>query len=191
MTDFWLYVNLGFKHVLDWNGYDHVLFLVVLISGYQFSQWQRILGLVTAFTAGHMASLFLATFGVIAVNPAAVEFLIPLTILFTAVYHIYLTRNADQNQSALWSYIFTLFFGLIHGLGFANFFSSLDQSAVLPLFQFAIGIEAAQLVAVAIALGIAFIARNFIGVSKRDWILAVCFITMGMLVQIFIDTWPF
>lgn len=191
MTDFWLYVTLGFKHVLDWNGYDHVLFLVVLVSAYDFSQWKKILGLVTAFTVGHMFSLFLATFGLVSVNPEAIEFLIPVTILFTALYHINLTRKKQGERKLLWIYLTTLFFGLIHGLGFANFFRTLDDSAVVPLLEFAIGIEAAQIVAVAIALVLAFIAQQFLQLKKRDWILAVCFITIGLLVQMLTDTWPF
>ncbi len=191
MTDFWLYVSLGFKHVLDWNGFDHVLFLVVLVSAYEFTQWKRILGLVTAFTVGHMASLFLATYNVVTVNPAAVEFLIPITILITALYAIYRTKKQNEQASLLWSFVVTLFFGLIHGLGFANFFRTLDESAVVPLLEFAVGIESAQLVAVAITLLIAFIAKQFLGVSKRDWILAVCFITMGLLVEMLLNTWPF
>lgn len=191
MSDFWLYVKLGFDHVLDWGGYDHLLFLVVLVSVYEFTDWKKVVGLVTTFTIGHMISLVAATFGWVSVSPEAVEFLIPVTILATAVYHLLNTRKGSKELSIYGTYGMTLFFGLIHGLGFANFFRSLDEDATLPLLEFALGIELAQLLIVLIALVVGYLAKNVLKVSPRDWTIAVCCITIGMLVQMLTDTWPF
>lgn len=191
MSDFWLYLQLGFNHVLDWNGYDHLLFLVVLVSVYEFIDWKKVVGLVTTFTLGHMISLVAATFGWVTVSPTAVEFLIPVTILATAIYHLLKTRKGTLELSIYGTYFMTLFFGLIHGLGFASFFRSLDESAALPLFEFALGIELAQLLIVLIALVVGFVAKNILKTSSRDWTIAICCITIGMLVTMLAETWPF
>lgn len=191
MSDFELYFKLGFNHVLDWGGYDHLLFLIVLVSVYEFTDWKKVIGLVTTFTIGHMASLIAATFGWVTVSSTAVEFLIPITILATAVYHLLQTRKASKELPVYGTYGMTLFFGLIHGLGFAGYFRSLEESAALPLFEFALGIEVAQLLIVLIALAVGFFAKNVLKASARDWTIAVCCITMGMLVQMLTDTWPF
>lgn len=191
MSDFWLYLQLGFNHVLDWNGYDHLLFLVVLVSVYEFTDWKKVVGLVTTFTLGHMISLVAATFGWVTVSPTAVEFLIPVTILATAIYHLLTTRKTGAELSIYGTYFMTLFFGLIHGLGFASFFRSLDESAALSLFEFALGIELAQLLIVLIALVVGFVAKNILKTSSRDWTIAICCITIGMLVTMLAETWPF
>ena len=191
MSDFWLYLNLGFNHVLDWGGPDHLLFLVVLVSVYEFADWKKVVGLVTTFTLGHMISLVAATFGWVTVSPTAVEFLIPVTILATAIYLLLNTRKGAKELSVYGTYIMTLFFGLIHGLGFANFFRSLDESAALPLFEFALGIELAQLVIVLIALVVGFVAKNILKASARDWTIALCCIAIGLLLPMLADTWPF
>ncbi|WP_420378674.1 HupE/UreJ family protein [Gilvibacter sp.] len=191
MSDFWLYLQLGFNHVLDWNGYDHLLFLVVLVSVYEFTDWKKVVGLVTTFTLGHMISLVAATFGWVTVSPTAVEFLIPVTILATAIYHLLKTRKTGAELSIYGTYFMTLFFGLIHGLGFASFFRSLDESAALPLFEFALGIELAQLLIVLIALVVGFVSKNILKTSSRDWTIAICCITIGMLVTMLAETWPF
>ena len=81
LENFWFNVEYGINHVLDINGYDHVLFLIVLTLPYLFKDWKRVLLLVSTFTAGHTLSLVLAAYGVVKINRAIVEFLIPVTIL--------------------------------------------------------------------------------------------------------------
>ena len=67
MTEFLLYLKLGLTHVLDWQAYDHVLFLIVLVAAYNFSNWKRIIILVSLFTLGHTVSLLLANFNMVSV----------------------------------------------------------------------------------------------------------------------------
>jgi len=59
LENFWFNVKIGINHILDINGYDHVLFLMVLAVPYVFKDWKRVLVLVTLFTIGHTVSLFL------------------------------------------------------------------------------------------------------------------------------------
>jgi len=76
LENFWFNVEYGLNHVLDFNGYDHILFLIVLTVPYVFKDWKRVLILVSMFTAGHTLSLVLATYDIVSVNGKLVEFLI-------------------------------------------------------------------------------------------------------------------
>ncbi|MEL7339618.1 MAG: HupE/UreJ family protein, partial [Bacteroidota bacterium] len=56
MSIFETYLQIGFHHILDWEAYDHMLFLLALCAVYQLKQWRNLLVLVTAFTLGHSLS---------------------------------------------------------------------------------------------------------------------------------------
>ncbi|MEP2937540.1 MAG: HupE/UreJ family protein [Gilvibacter sp.] len=191
MTDFWFYVSLGFNHVLDFDGFDHMLFLAVLVVGYSVKDWQKVLGLVTLFTIGHMASLAYAALNYFEYNTALVEFLIPVTILLTALHRLYTTYKGIYKRSSWLLYVGTLFFGLIHGLGFASFFRTMDEATLMPLLQFAIGIESAQIVIVAIVVLAGVLLSRFLRLASRLWVYVVCGITIAILIPILIDLWPF
>ncbi|MGY5846173.1 HupE/UreJ family protein [Salegentibacter sp. HM20] len=187
MSQFWLYFRLGLEHVLDWQAYDHVLFLIVLVAAYGFSSWKKIIWLVTLFTLGHTLALFLSVYGIVKVDPAWVELLIPVTILLTAFYNIFTAgkKEAKRNMSML--YFSTVFFGLIHGLGFSSYFkmvSANQDSKFLPLLEFALGIEVAQIIVVLAVMIIAFAAQNIFNVSKRDWILVSSSLVVGIILPI-------
>ncbi|MEW7280933.1 HupE/UreJ family protein [Aquimarina sp. 2201CG1-2-11] len=183
MSDFWLYIKLGFSHVLDWNAYDHVLFLIVLTVGYTFDNWKRMLLLVTLFTLGHTLSLFLAAYDIISVNSRLIEFLIPVTIFATGLFNVFTAKNTFKNGKMGVQYIATVFFGLIHGLGFSIYFNHISGGTkVLPLLEFALGIEFAQIVIVFIVLFISFLAQTFFRFSKRDWIMVISSIVIGIVI---------
>ncbi|TQD36951.1 HupE/UreJ family protein [Haloflavibacter putidus] len=191
MNDFSIYFNLGLTHVLDWNAYDHVLFLTVLVAASTFKDWKRVVGLVTLFTIGHTASLVLAAYDVLAVSGSLIEFLIPVSILITAFYNLF-TAGKTKNGSILLLYVVTLFFGLIHGFGFSSFFVSTTGSGgieVLRLLAFAVGIEAAQLIVVLIVLLLAFIFQNIFRLSKRDWVLIISAIIIGLTIPMLRENW--
>ncbi|WP_062054695.1 HupE/UreJ family protein [Aquimarina longa] len=187
MSEFWLYTKLGFGHVLDWNAYDHILFLIVLVVGYTFDHWKRILMLVTLFTFGHTLSLFLAAYDVVSVNSRFVEFLIPVTILITSLFNVFTAKNTSKNGRGMLLYGVTIFFGLIHGLGFSIFFKHTRASTkILPLLEFALGVEAAQVVIVLIVLVISAVLMTFFRFSKRDWVLVISSIVIGMVIPMLI-----
>ncbi|WP_106795066.1 HupE/UreJ family protein [Aquimarina sp. Aq78] len=189
MSEFWLYIKLGFGHVLDWHAYDHILFLVALTVGYTFDNWKRILLLVTVFTIGHTLSLFLAAYDVVSVNSRLVEFLIPLTILIAGLFNVFTVKNTSKNSKIGILYGVTIFFGLIHGLGFSSYFRAISSnvnSKILPLIEFGLGVEAAQIIIVLIVLIVSFIFQTFFRFSKRDWILVVSSIVIGMVIPMLI-----
>lgn len=153
MSEFSLYIRLGFEHISDLAGYDHILFVIALAAVYPLREWKHLLVLITAFTIGHSVTLALATLGVVDVNPDLIETLIPVTIFITAAINI-AERFAKDPENALqrdWrmKYALAIGFGLIHGLGFSNFLRAVlgaEESLVLPLFSFNVGLELGQLV---------------------------------------------
>jgi heme exporter protein D len=175
MSEFNSFFNLGIHHILDWQAYDHMLFVVVLCAVYRLSQWRQILVLITAFTVGHTLTLLLSTLDVIRFPAPIVEFLIPLTIFTTAILNIF--EPVERSQSAMmWHYLTAMGFGLIHGMGFSNYLRVLlggEESILLPLLAFNVGLEVGQLGIVAVSLGSAFLALEVVGVKHRMWNLLV------------------
>lgn len=192
MSDFWLYLKLGLHHVLDWQAYDHILFLIVLVAAYTFSSWKKIFILVSLFTIGHTLSLLLASYNVVSVSNTWIEFLIPTTILIAAVYNLFTSGKRRHSESFGLYYVITIFFGLIHGFGFASYFKIInDDGAILPLLEFALGIELAQLIVVIIVLFVSFVFQRIFRFNKRDWILVVSAIVIGMVIPMLQRNWPF
>jgi hypothetical protein len=192
MSEFWIYFQIGLKHVLDIHAYDHVLFLIALTVPYSFKDWKRILLLVSLFTLGHTLALLLSVFGIIAVKVNIVEFLIPITILVTALFHLFTAGKTGKNESLNLIFFITLFFGIIHGLGFSNYFKTIlggtATSKLLPLGEFALGIEAVQLVVVFIVLILSYIVQTVFRFSKRDWTLVMSAFVIGVVIPMIVSS---
>jgi hypothetical protein len=162
---FLLYFELGWQHILDLGGYDHILFVSVLCGVYLLADWKKVVVLVTAFTLGHSLALALSVLNIVRVNADWIEFLIPLTIVLTAFGNI---TNRQKNLK----YGMAAFFGLIHGMGFSNYLRSLlggEADLIMPLLGFNVGLEFGQLVIVLIVLLLAHFLIRFMKVSSRDW----------------------
>jgi hypothetical protein len=192
MSDFWIYIQIGFKHVLNINAYDHVLFLIALAVPYTFKDWKRILILVSIFTLGHTLALFLSIFNIVMIKASVVEFLIPITILTTALYNIFTSGKSSKSNSLSIIGFITLFFGVIHGLGFSNYFKSiLPGNAIdklLPTLEFALGIEFAQITTVLVVLIIGYIVQTVFRFSKRDWVLVMSAFIVGVVLPMIIES---
>ncbi|TDQ08758.1 HupE/UreJ family protein [Pedobacter metabolipauper] len=170
MQDFWLYFDLGWHHILDWQGYDHILFIMVLCGMYLLSDWKKVLILVTAFTIGHSITLALSVFKVVTVNTAWIEFLIPVTILITALTNILNKRQKPKHVG--YRYFIALFFGLIHGMGFSNYLKSLlgkSTNIVAELLAFNLGLEFGQIIIVIAVLILSFILIFIVKIKRWDW----------------------
>ena len=192
MSEFWIYFQIGLKHVLNIHAYDHVLFLIALTIPYAFKDWKRILLLVTVFTIGHTLALLLSVFGIIAIKVNIVEFLIPITILITAFFHLFTAGKASKNESINLIFFVTLFFGIIHGLGFSNYFKTIlggtTTSKLLPLGEFALGIETAQLIVVFVVLILSYIVQTVFRFSKRDWALVMSAFIIGVVIPMIVES---
>lgn len=183
------YLQLGFDHILDLAAYDHILFVVALCAVYQVHEWRRILILVTAFTIGHSVTLALSALNVVVFNAGVIEFLIPVTILVTALYNVW-NRNKSKSMISV-SYMMAMFFGFIHGLGFSNYFKALlgmEESILLPLFAFNIGVELGQIIIVAITMVLAYIFMNRIKVPQREWTLFVSGAAAGVALNLILES---
>jgi hypothetical protein len=190
MGDFTLYFELGIRHITALAAVDHILFLLALVSVYQFADMKRVIILVTAFTIGHSITLALATFDLVRVNSDWIEFLIPVTIFILAFFNMLKGKSAAKQRVGL-SFILTVFFGFIHGLGFSNYLRSLlaqGDDVFWPLLGFNVGIEIAQIMIVLIILILAQLLFQAFRFKHRDWILVVCGICMGGALMLMKDT---
>lgn len=191
MSDFWIFFKVGLEHVLDINGYDHLLFLMALTAPYVSKDWKKILILVSFFTLGHTLSLLLSVFNVVAVKAVLVELLIPITILITALFNIIMAGKSAKNGNMSFVASITVFFGIIHGLGFSNYFNSIlpgkPVDKLAPLFEFALGIEAAQILVVLSVLILAFIFQTLFRFNKRDFTLIMSSFVIGVVVPLIIE----
>ncbi|WP_367772308.1 HupE/UreJ family protein [Flavobacterium sp. WC2421] len=191
MSEFWIYFQIGLKHVLDIHSYDHVLFLIALAVPFSFRDWKRIILLVSLFTIGHTMALILSVFGIIAIKVNVVELLIPITILVTALFNLFTAGKSNKKESINLVFFIVLFFGIVHGLGFSNYFKSIlggtATSKLLPLGEFALGIEAAQIVVVFIVLVLSYIVQTIFRFSKRDWTLVMSAFIIGVVLPMIIE----
>lgn len=190
MSQFGLFLEEGVRHILDLNGFDHLLFIISLCARYTMRDWRKLVILVTAFTLGHSITLALATLNLVKVDAGIIEFLIPLTIVITCVTNIFRPLPQYSTSKISINFVFAAFFGLIHGLGFSNYLRSLlgkGTQVVLPLVSFNLGVELGQLLIVAIYISIAGSIIGLGGVNKREWIIGVSSLAFGMAFMLLLD----
>lgn len=197
MSEFIAYLQLGYEHITDLNGYDHILFVVALCAIYRIWDWKRVLVLVTAFTVGHSITLALATNKVITYSTDFIEFLIPVTILVTCITNLFHISSESVLQRETFSplrYPIAAGFGLIHGMGFSNYLRSLlgkDENIVMQLFAFNIGLEFGQLIIVALVMALSFLLLDGLKLKKQTWNLVVSSFVAGVAFKLMLDKWYF
>lgn len=198
-SEFVTYFRLGVGHIADLKGYDHILFVVALTAGYAPRDWRRLLWLVTAFTIGHSVTLALATLELVRVHAPTIELLIPVTIVVTAGYSMLARRRSESNGEAYAPerhallYALAGCFGLIHGLGFSNFLRAIlggEESILLPLFAFNVGLEIGQLAIVAAVLLAGAVACEWAGLSRRRWATALSLVSVLAGLQMIVERFP-
>jgi apolipoprotein N-acyltransferase len=193
MSDFEIYLPLGFQHITDIQGYDHILFVIALCAIYRLKDWKKVALLVTAFTIGHSITLALATLNVISYSTKLIELLIPVTIVLTCLlnfFHKSAEYSLDVEKPSFFRYPVTMAFGLIHGMGFSNYLRSLlgtEQSIWQPLLAFNIGLELGQLLIVVIILLISSLLLDILRVKKHNWNLILSGIVLGIALTLIRD----
>lgn len=194
MSTFELFLKLGFQHISDITAYDHILFLVALCALYLIRDWKKIAVLVTAFTIGHSISLALATLEIVQVSSELIEFLIPVTILLTAIFNFFqkpATGGKTFDSRQIRNYAIALFFGIIHGLGFSNYLRAMldaEESIVVPLLSFNIGLEIGQLLIVGVILAISYVFVDVVKIKRKYWIYALSIFAAIVAISLMIDT---
>ncbi|MFD0792328.1 HupE/UreJ family protein [Mucilaginibacter litoreus] len=191
MSDIGFYFGLGWKHIISTDALDHQLFILALASVYTLKNVKQVLILITAFTIGHSLTLALSVLDVIRFPGKWVEFLIPCTIFITAINNLW--RVNEKNGGVNVNYWLALFFGLIHGMGFANSIRIMlaqDQTIGWGLFGFNLGLEAGQIVVVAIVLLLASLFNNMLRVTRRDWVFFISAGVFALSVQMALERLP-
>lgn len=189
--DFLFYFKLGWSHIVSLDALDHQLFILALVAVYNAKQLKQVLILVTAFTIGHSVTLALSALDIIRFDSKWVEFLIPCTIFITALFNL-LRKGGTQKKVEL-NYYLALFFGLIHGMGFANSVRMMlarDQYIGWGLFGFNLGLEVGQVVFVALVLILSSVVFSFFKVKRRDWIIFVSSAVFALALQMALQRIP-
>ena len=193
MSDFEIFLPLGFQHITDLKGYDHILFVVALCAIFRLKDWKKVAILITAFTIGHSVTLALATLNIITYNTNLIELLIPITIFLTCIlnfFHKSEERSLSNKKPSYFRYPMAMAFGLIHGMGFSNYLRSLlgkEESIWQPLLAFNFGLEIGQLVIVAISLIISSLLLDILRIKKHDWNLILSGIVAGVALTLIRD----
>lgn len=191
MSDFSFYFKFGWEHIISKDALDHQLFILALAAIYSIKDWKQILVLVTAFTIGHSITLFLSVKELVTISSKLVEFLIPCTIVFTAITN--LLQKTFTAKSIRINYFFALFFGLIHGLGFANNIRmalASDQRLGWGLFGFNLGLEAGQIMIVLLILFITYIVQNVLKVNRREWMIFASAAALSIALKFMLERIP-
>jgi len=193
MYDILFFIQQGFFHVLDLGNLDHILFFMVLAVVYRFKAWKKALWLITFFTLGHSITFGLSVYEYVLVNVELVEFLIPITILIPLVLNVYLALKEIDFKHNNNNIYFAFFFGLIHGMGFKNYFNILidkGEDKFIPLVEFSLGIEFAQMVIVILILSLGHILIYSFGVKKRNWVIGLSFVVFLRIIPMLIARIP-
>src|SRR5690349_6616238 len=167
MSELAAYLQLGFHHITDLRGADHILFLLALAAIYRFRDWRECLWVATAFTVGHSLTLALAVTNVLAISPPLIEFLIPVTIVATGIENLLVRDNVKPFATRRYRPVLAGVFGLVHGAGFANYLRSLFVDRIaLPLFGFNVGIELGQICVLVLTFSAFFVVDRLIGLTR-------------------------
>lgn len=192
MDSFSLFLGLGWRHILDLSGYDHILFIAALASVYTLPQWRNLMLLVTAFTLGHSLTLLLTTLNVIYLPTELVEFLIPLTIAITCIsnWSAIKSRPHDPEPNFLLRYLYAFLFGLIHGMGFSGYLIqmlSTTEDLAVKILAFNVGLEMGQILVVAGVTAVVFMLLMFTKLKHRDLNLVLSSIILGLSLHLIIE----
>ena len=191
LDSFLKFLELGIYHIVNFKSYDHILFLVVLTIPYLFKDWKRLLLLVSSFTLGHTLSLLLGVYDIVNLNVNVTEWLIPFTIIVMALYNIFTSGKSSKYSNPIVLFSVVLFFGFIHGLGFANAFESLvrpNESTLLSVLEFALGIELGQFIIVFCVLFFGFVGQTIFRFSVRDWVMVLSAVVIGLMLPLIVNS---
>ena len=191
MSDVAFYFETGWHHIISWDALDHILFIIALAAIYQVQNWKQVIVLITAFTVGHSLTLALSVYDIVRFSETWVEFLIPCTIIATAIFNFFVKKYAPKSLRI--NYFLALFFGLIHGMGFANtirFMLAKNQNIAVPLLSFNIGLEAGQIVVVTLILFISYILVNKLNLNRKWWVWSLSAIAILSGLIMVKDRWP-
>jgi len=189
MSNYGNFFASGWEHIVDINAYDHLLFVMTLCAAFTLKQWKQVLIIITAFTIGHSGTLILSSLDIIPTNPELIDLLIPFTIMLTAVANIVNYGKEGKFSSTQIKYAIALVFGLIHGLAFASNFKFMlfEDSILMPLFLFNVGIEVGQLFIVLLFMIALWFYTKVIKGEHMKWNIFISGAGFGIAATIFLN----
>lgn len=191
MQDLYTYFLLGLQHILNVMAVDHLLFIFSFVCVYTFASLKQTFYLVTAFTLGHSVTLALATLKILSFPQNWIEFLIPCTILFSALSNLSFEKGTPSKEKlSILKYVSITFFGLIHGLGFSNYLQSLlgqEHSILSPLLSFNLGLEVGQIIVLFFILLILSIVVNVLKIKHKSVVLVISGIIIGACIPMILE----
>jgi len=194
MQEFWFYIELGLQHVLDINAYDHILFLAALALPFTFKSWKNVLLLATVFTFTHCLALVFSVYEVMVIDASWIEFLIPVTIVSTALYNLVGSTDKKGDNTIWFHVLVTGVFGLVHGFGFSNYFKMMimgEEDKLAPLLGFAGGIELSQVVIVLLVLMLAYVIQTLLKVKQSLFVMVGSILIILITLPLLYETFPF
>lgn len=185
MNEWIIWLETGVEHILDLNGYDHIMFICLLTLAFPVKEWKKLLVLITAFTLGHSLTLALSVTDIVKLPQQYTELLIILTITFTAIYLLFTSKNTAKGGRVI--YLIICCFGLIHGLGFSYLLKAMlgnSESIIIPLLMFNMGLEIGQIIVVLLIV----LALLLIGKYAKaiEWYFKVGIISVILVVSLFL-----
>lgn len=189
MHEFNIFLQQGFLHILDLEGYDHILFLFAICAIYSVKDWKKILWIVSSFTIAHSITLALSALDIIVMNGELIEFLIAFTIFFTCIENIFFQSLHRYRM------VFSFIFGLVHGMGFSrmlkDLFMGMEFNVLNTLLPFNLGLEAGQLIIISVIIAIIFVLQKYAGFKSQlvNYIISIP-VAVQSVVWI-IQRWPF
>ncbi len=189
MSNFSSFFASGWEHIVDVKAYDHLLFVMTLCAAFTLAQWKQILVIITAFTIGHSGTLILSTLDMVPANAQLIDMLIPFTIMLTALANVVEYDGFGKFSDTKIKYAIALVFGLIHGLAFASNFKFMlfQDSILMPLFAFNIGIEAGQLFIVLLFMLALWGYTKFIKGTHLKWKVFISGAGFGIAATLFLN----
>ena len=173
------FLRMGVEHIL--SGTDHILFLLSMIL--LTVSFRRTLLLVTSFTVAHSITLILAGLGYVTLTAQIVEPLIAASIVFMAVWNLFILRRNEEAPSIHSRWTLAFGFGLAHGLGFAGALADVSVPSrffVSALVTFNLGVEAGQLALLALIVPVLMLLRRKLP-RVRTKILLICSLLIALV----------
>lgn len=193
MDEFWLWFSTGTQHILDWNGYDHILYVMVLCVLFSINEWRKMVTLISAFTIGHSLTLAVSTLNIFTAKQSYIEVIIPFTIMTTCIINIYYKNRSNavyKNINYGLNYSLALIFGFIHGMGFSYVLKSMlgkESSILFPLLSFNLGLELGQLIIVLTVVLVSVFLARFTRIKKTDYIFFISSAVFGIAFLLFVQ----
>jgi hypothetical protein len=191
MNDFGFYFKIGWEHIITIKALDHILFIAALAAIYMLKDWKQVLILVTAFTLGHTITLILSAKQLVEIDESLIEFFIPCTIALTAIVNM--AQRSFTPKAIRINYFLALFFGLVHGLAFANTLRMIlatDQSFAWSMFSFSAGLETGQILIVFIILLLCQLVTGLFKINRKQWVIFLSAAVFSLALQLAVERWP-